>query len=107
VESLFDAIANYFSAVRDQDCALDNIEHIFAAADRYCEQGNEALNAVLQCVPELKREVRAMLVLSCLSVYLLNPIFALTDAVGTVMRKKIKHLTDPISEQLAVLQGKN
>ena len=60
----------------------------------------------MRTVPELKDEVRALLILSSLSVYLLNPIFALTDAVGTVMRKKIKHITDPILEQLAVLQGK-
>jgi len=106
VESLFDAIAGYFSAARTANCALDNIERICAEADARCEQCSAELTALLQCVPELKHEVRALLVLSSLSVYLLNPVFALTDAVGTVMRKKIKHLTDPILEQLAVLQGK-
>ena len=45
-----------------------------------------------------------MTVLACLSVKLLNPIFSRTDAIGTVMRKKIKPVTDPVFEQLAILQ---
>jgi len=33
-----------------------------------------------------------------------NPIFARTDAIGTVMRKKIKPVTDRIIEQLLILR---
>jgi hypothetical protein len=106
VESLFNAISNYFSAARASNCVLDNIERICSDADARCDQCAEDLAAVLRTAPELRREVRALLILSSLSVHLLNPVFALTDAVGTVMRKKIKHLTDPIQEQLDVLQGK-
>ena len=46
-----------------------------------------------------------MIVLACLSVKLVNPIFARTDAIGTVMRKKLKPVTEPIHEQIAVLRS--
>ncbi len=107
VESLFDAIANYFSVIKLEGCAGDNIEHISTAADSRCEECSEDIAAVLAAAPQLKAEIRALLILGSLSVYLLNPVFAITDAVGTVMRKKIKHLTDPILEQLGVFQGKS
>jgi hypothetical protein len=36
-----------------------------------------------------------------------SPIFARSDAIGTMMRKKIQPVTDPVFEQLAVLQAKS
>jgi hypothetical protein len=62
---------------------------------------------VLQQSPQLEPIVRAILMLSCLNVKLLNPIFARTDAIGSMMRKKIQPVTDPIFEQLTVLQTKS
>lgn len=106
VESLFDAIAAYFSGIKLEDCELDDIEHICRAADNHCETCSDDVAAVLLVAPDYKAEICALLILSSLSVVLLNPVFARTDAVGTVMRKKIKHLTDPILQQLAILQGK-
>jgi hypothetical protein len=44
-----------------------------------------------------------MLVLSMLDEALLNPVFSRTDAIGTVMRKKLKPVTEPVQEQLAIL----
>jgi len=46
-----------------------------------------------------------MTVLACLSVKLVDPIFARSDAIGTVMRKKIKPVTDTVFEQLKVLRN--
>ena len=67
---------------------------------------DEALKVVLNVAPEMKEVIQAMLVLSCLSVKLINPIFSQTDAIGTMMRKKIKHITDPVVDQLHLLTGK-
>jgi hypothetical protein len=106
VESLLDAIAGYFNNVRPENFTADDINAICGEADAACNQTNDELQSVLGAVPELKNEVRAMLVFSCLSVKLINPIFAQTDAIGTMMRKKIKPITEPIVEQLHVLMGK-
>jgi hypothetical protein len=103
VESLLDAIAAYFRQVRPEDFSMGDIEAISTDAHRLCKTDDE-IKAVLELLPQLEPVVHAMLVLSCIGVRLVNPIFARTDAIGTMMRKKIQPVTDPIFEQLAALQ---
>jgi len=104
VESLLNAIAMYFQRLRPEVFTADDINAIINEAEQLCRV-DEDIRAVLQELPQLEPAVRAMLVLSCLSVKLVNPIFARTDAIGTMMRKKIKPITDPVFEQLAALQA--
>ena len=106
VESLLNAIAVYFYTVKPKSYTLDDIEVICNESACACKQSEDAaLKAVLDVVPEMEGKIQAMLVLSCLSVALINPVFSQTDAIGTMMRKKIKHITDPIVDQLRVLAG--
>ena len=106
VESLLNAIAVYFDVIKPDTFSADDIELICTEAGCICEVPEDgALKSVLNAVPEMKEKIQAMLILSCLSVKLINPIFSQTDAIGTMMRKKIKHITDPIVEQLYVLGG--
>ena len=104
VESLLDAVAAFFERVRPNEFTEGDIDAITEEAQQRCDT-DEEIQQVLQLLPELDAAIRAMLILSCLSVKLVNPIFARTDAIGTMMRKKIQPITDPIFEQLAVLQG--
>ena len=107
VESLFNAISAYFSAVKPDDFTVDDIDAICSEADQLCVTTDDgALKAVLDIVPDMKDSIQAMLILSCLSVKLINPVFSQTDAIGTMMRKKIKHITEPIVEQFRILSGK-
>ncbi len=106
VESLLDAIASYFSVLRPENFTDYDINVICTEIEMACENSDGELCDLLGAVPELKSEVHAMLILSCLSVKLINPIFAQTDAIGTMMRKKIKPVTDPIVEQLHALMNK-
>ena len=103
VESLLDAIASYFSALRPEVFTAYDIKAICAEAEAACGSADAELRDVLNVAPELKSELQAMLMLSCLSVKLINPIFAQTDAIGTMMRKKIKPITEPIIERLHIL----
>ncbi len=102
VESLLDAIAMYFQQVKPENFTADDIGAIKDEAEQLCSTDSD-IRAVLQQLPELEPTIRAILVLSCLSVKLVNPIFARTDAIGTMMRKKIIPITDPIFEQLTEL----
>jgi hypothetical protein len=106
VELLLGAIAAYFRPVKPENFTPDDIDAISLEAGQLCST-DEEIKAVLEQVPELETAIRATLVLSCLSVKLVNPIFARTDAIGTMMRKKIQPVTTPIFEQLAVLQAKS
>ncbi|MBT8129614.1 MAG: sulfur reduction protein DsrS [Gammaproteobacteria bacterium] len=104
VELLLDAIAAYFKTIRPERVTADDIDAITAEAQKLCKADEDIL-AVVEQLPELEAVIRAMIILSCLSVKLVNPIFARTDAIGTMMRKKIQPVTDPVFEQLAVLQA--
>ena len=108
VESLLDAIAAYFSDIRPDAFIADDIEAICQHAETCCCQtdNDDDMREILEAVPELKAEIQAMLVLSCLGVELINPIFAKTDAIGTMMRKKIKPISDKILVQLYTLMHK-
>lgn len=110
VESLLTAIAAYFSAVRPELCRYDNIEAICNLVDSQCslsDQGDDKyLKEILTVAPELKAEIKAITVLSCLGVELVNPIFENTDAIGTMMRKLIKPITENVFQQINILKGK-
>jgi len=109
VISLLAAISNYFETIMPEKFTNDDIEKICAEATDLCSAKDETLTAVISSFDdnsEIKKYCSAMIVLACLSVKLVNPIFSHTDAIGTVMRKKIIPVTDPIFEQLKVLSGK-
>ena len=110
VVSLLAAVSKYFETITPESFHEDDIESICSEAEAMCCGNSEEINKVVAAledsVDEPQKYLRAMLVLACLSVKLVNPIFARTDAIGTVMRKKIKPVTDPIMEQLKVLQDR-
>ncbi|VAW51635.1 hypothetical protein MNBD_GAMMA05-1487 [hydrothermal vent metagenome] len=104
---LLEAISKYFKTILPEKYTEDDIEKICSEAKLCCSTDNKELNKVVVVLDgefnEAKKFLCAMTVLSCLSVKLVNPIFSRTDAIGTVMRKKIKPVTDPIIEQLKIL----
>jgi len=64
------------------------------------------LQDLLSKVPQLEPQIRAMLALACVGEKLVDPIFAQTDAVGSVMRKRLLPLTEPLLECLHTLRQK-
>lgn len=109
VVSLFTAVANYFETIVPARFTEDDIGSICNQAEAICCSDNAELNAVISALKATKINAQqylcAMIVLSCLSVKLVNPIFSRSDAIGTVMRKKIKPVVDPILEQLKILRS--
>ena len=109
IESLLDAISNYFKIIVPEQYTKDDIAAICTEADLLCCANNCAINDVLTALEGATGKTQAylcaMTVLACLSVKLVNPIFARSDAIGTVMRKKIKPVTDPVFEQLKILRS--
>lgn len=109
VVSLLTAVSKYFESVIPERFTEDDIEMISAEAKSLCCSDNEDLNKVVSALEGTTENVQqylcAMTVMACLSVKLVNPIFARTDAIGTVMRKKIKPITDPVLEQIYMLRS--
>jgi hypothetical protein len=106
---LLEAISKYFEAILPDKFTDDDIEAICCEAQTLCCGEDQAMNNVVASlqgrVEDVEKYLSAMTVLSCLSVKLVNPIFSRSDAIGTVMRKKIKPVTDRIVEQLRILQS--
>jgi hypothetical protein len=93
--SLFEAIAEYFRRTRFTDGGYRDVGQLEAAVAGF--EWNRQ--------PGLEGYVRSILFLSSISVELLNPIFARTDAIGSGMRRKIRPLTERIFHHLSVLRS--
>jgi hypothetical protein len=52
--------------------------------------------------PESEPYIYAIIFLSMISETLLDPIFGITDSIGSVMRKRISPVSEPILKQLSV-----
>jgi len=106
---LLDALDFYFSALRAQHpCSGETVETIMANVETFLstQAPSSAVNQLLQDVPELNQEIRAMLTLSCIDVDIATPIMSQTTASGTLMRKKLEPVSLPILQLIAVLSGK-
>lgn len=96
VVMLFDVVRDYFSAIRPSEECVQDIQQLMELVDAAMNAPGGELTAVLDLLPEQKDNLRDMLVLSLIGERLLAPIFAITDAVGSVMRKKIEPVAVPI-----------
>ena len=108
VVSLLSAVSKYFETIVPEQFTEHDIESICSEAEALCcgedAQLNEVVVALEGTTDNAQKYLCAMTVLACLSVKLVNPIFSRSDAIGTVMRKKIKPVTDPVLEQLNILR---
>lgn len=65
----------------------------------------EEISQLIAIQPESKGRISAMLGLAQMSETLLDPLFGGTDCLGSVMRKRIKPVSEPLLEMVAVLEG--
>jgi hypothetical protein len=102
--ALFNTIGSYFSQLPHAE-GLCDIAAIEKQAERMLQE-NSQLRLLLKAIPVLESEIRAMLSLSHVSEYLLNPVFSQTDAVGTVMQERMLPVTTPLQQSICRLRGK-
>lgn len=110
VVELFEALKDYFSPLAAPGERLREIDAVLEQAERRrrdpAATGDTALAELLECVPDQADPAHAMCVFSAVGERLVAPIFARTDAIGSVMRRKIEPITTPLFEHLQVLRGK-
>ncbi|SCZ49898.1 hypothetical protein [Thiohalomonas denitrificans] len=105
VGALLNAIGRYLAAARRNPEQLREIETVQEQAESMLSEPDEELAAVLAAVPELQTELRAMLELAHIDEGVVIPVFALSDAIGTVMRKKIEPVTTPVNRAVSILRA--
>jgi hypothetical protein len=110
--ALVESLERYFASVADagprlqtMDEILQKVEGLVAGAQPVDSQRPAQVQAVLRMLPQLRRELYAMLVLSEVGEPLVAPIFARTDAIGSVMRRRLEPVTGPLLQQIAILRG--
>lgn len=108
VVALVDLIGQYFSAIAIDGQRRRDIEQIQQDSEQACSGASPAnveIAAILETIPEAKNMLTSMMFLSMLSEQIVAPIFGLSDAIGTVMRKRIKPVSEPTFEHLKRLQA--
>jgi len=102
---LFDTIGNYFASARLAETVAD-IHTALVRAETAVEKKQGEAGKLITLTPALRREVVAMLTLACCAEALVTPILAQTSATGTLLKRKLEPVVEPLLVQFAVLQGK-
>ena len=105
------SVQRYFSSVCPNNDPCADMATVVADAEALLDTPavcatTTAVQEVLAAVPECRDDVRALLALSWVGECLVNPVFARTDAIGSVMRKKIEPITTLVQQQFDQLRGK-
>lgn len=104
--ALLNAIGRYFGAARCFEGEAADIGELTGRVDALCEQRrSEDVAQVLAACPQLAPDVRAVLVLAHVSEALATHVFARTDAVGTLLRRKLEPVIGPLLQQFTVLRS--
>ena len=111
VVELLKSIQRYFESVCPANAPAADINTVLSDAEALLDvppvcATTTAVQELLRWVPEYRDDVKAMMTLAWIGEPLVNPIFARSDAIGSVMRKKIAPVMTPIQQQLARLCGK-
>jgi len=108
VQATFDLVRTYFSPLRpdgDPDLPLEAL--LQDARDHACaDDSPEEVRACCDAAPGLVAEISAMRLLSGLGYGVLRPVLRDSTAIGSLMRRKLKPVIDPLMEQIGVLQGR-
>jgi len=108
VIALLNAVAAYFSAVKTGVGACGcSVEAALAHAAALCASNEQPveIRELLNAVPDLAREIQAMIALAHMGAEVTSPVLALTTASGTLMRKKLEPVITPILQLFATLRG--
>ncbi len=106
VVALLEAIEKYFEPVRLAEPVSTDMAELSSQAAQLCAGDHPEIRSILQQLPEAEDLLHAMLSLALVGVHVVNPIFALTDSMGTVMRRKLEPVSKPMLAQLDILAGK-
>ncbi|HDK37638.1 MAG TPA: sulfur reduction protein DsrS [Thiolapillus brandeum] len=100
-----DVAADYFSAARPQGKVDATIEELDAEARAWVEEpGNVLVQQILDLDPQLDGKLHALRVLSGSGYGIVRPVFGKTDAIGTLMRRKLQPVLEPYLEYVKLLQ---
>lgn len=102
VTVLLDILRDYFSPLRpsgDPDLDLE------ALAEQARQSNNLQLVDSLKALPAREKTIRSLYLLSGVGYGIVRPVFSKSDAIGSLMRKKLEPVFDPLREVINDLIG--
>jgi len=103
VAAILNTIGQYFDKFQADAPKWRDIEALTAFAEVEFAAHPE-VSKLLVIDEAIQDKLKALFSLSMISETLVDPIFGMTDAIGSVMRKKIEHVVRPITENLKTLR---
>lgn len=106
ISALFNAIGAYFAGLRRGDACFRELDELDAHVDALlATSGDDTdIGALRRAVPALAAEIKDMLRLAHCDEALLIPILSRSDAMGTLLRKKIQPVSSVVNDWLAGLR---
>jgi hypothetical protein len=107
VTSTFDCLRGYFAPLRSEGDPNMPLEALIAEAETLAVDLGRAgtLGDLLVQYPDLKADIAAVWVLSGLGYGVIRPVLPDPTALGTLMRRKLAPVLDPVLGFLQVLRG--
>jgi hypothetical protein len=108
VHAALDLVRDYYSPLRlrgDPDLSLAELLQD-AQGFPTSAYAPESVRACCEAAPGLRAEIAAMRLLSGVGYGVLRPVLGGSTAAGSLMRRKLRPVTDPLLQQIEVLQGK-
>lgn len=102
--ALFRAIGAYFGVLRQDSSREYSLDGALAVAEHRLVNPDAELDALLAAMPQFRSVMRALLILAEVGEYTVAPILVRTTAIGSLMRRKLEPVTDPVLAQIAVLR---
>lgn len=103
VVALLNAIGAYFNLANMNKYALRDMQSLDVHAEKLYADNKSCIKPILAVDSSLDAQLNALFRLSMISEKLVDPIFGTTDAIGSVMRKKIAPVVAPITEYIQFL----
>lgn len=104
VRSVFRSMAAYFGVLRQDAGQEYKLADALAYADLQLANPDAGLAALLTTLPACRQEIRSLLLLSAVGEFSVAPILVRTTAIGSLMRRKLEPVIEPVLEQIAALR---
>ncbi len=102
--ALFRAMGAYFGVLRQDSGKELGMDAAAAAARQQLAAPGHELAAVLAAAPQCLPALRALMLLAEIGEFSVAPILGRTTAIGSLMRRKLEPVSEPVLEQIAVLR---
>ncbi|PWB57059.1 MAG: sulfur reduction protein DsrS [Nitrosomonadales bacterium] len=103
--SVFRSMGAYFGVLRQVAGGELDLAMAEAMAQQRLDDPDRELAAVLAAAPQCLAALRALLILAEIGEFSVAPILVRTTAIGSLMRRKLEPVSEPVMEQIAMLRA--